>query len=119
MPSDALTALRGLDDILKLKPGEMTTGVWRRRRHFGHLAVQLAKRMGARCLQWPRATTVSRWPNVWGADTVVNGRKDDVEAAAPRSRQRPDAALVTAGGETADRALRAMKRTDASPTPTA
>jgi NADPH2:quinone reductase len=46
-----------------------------------------------------------------GADAVVNGRKNDVEAAA---RAFPpdglDAALVTAGGEATDRALRAMKK---------
>jgi len=45
-----------------------------------------------------------------GADAVADGRKDDVEAAvrafAPGGL---DAALVTAGGEATDRALRAMR----------
>jgi NADPH:quinone reductase-like Zn-dependent oxidoreductase len=45
-----------------------------------------------------------------GADVVVNGRTDDVAAAvqafAPAGL---DAALVTAGGEAADRALVAMR----------
>src|SRR5215468_6328054 len=44
-----------------------------------------------------------------GADAVANGRKDDVEAAA-RAFGGLDAALVTAGGEVTDRALRAMKK---------
>jgi NADPH:quinone reductase-like Zn-dependent oxidoreductase len=46
-----------------------------------------------------------------GADAVVNGRKDDVEAAARAFAPNGlDAALITAGGETADRALRAMNK---------
>src|SRR5882757_7194853 len=47
MPSDALTALRGLDEILKLKKGESLM-VFGAGGGIGHLAVQLAKRMGAR-----------------------------------------------------------------------
>src|SRR5258706_437974 len=44
-----------------------------------------------------------------GADAVVNGRKDDVEAAARAFAPGGlDAALVTAGGEATDRALLAM-----------
>ena len=49
MPSDALTALRGLDDMLGLKPGE-TLLIFGAGGGIGHLAVQLAKRMGARVL---------------------------------------------------------------------
>src|SRR2546426_1000393 len=49
MPSDALTALRGLDEILGLKKGE-TLLVFGAGGGIGHLAVQLAKRMGARVL---------------------------------------------------------------------
>src|SRR5438132_14225906 len=45
-----------------------------------------------------------------GADAVVNGRKDDVEAAARAfAPDGLDAALVTAGGEAAERALHAMR----------
>jgi NADPH:quinone reductase len=46
-----------------------------------------------------------------GADAVANGRKDDIEAAARAFASGGlDAALVTAGGETTDRALRAMRK---------
>src|SRR5882724_5338867 len=47
MPSDALTALRGLDEILGLKRGESLM-VFGAAGGIGHLAVQLAKRIGAR-----------------------------------------------------------------------
>src|ERR1700757_69940 len=49
MLSDALTALQGLDDMLGLKPGE-TLMIFGAGGGIGHLAVQLAKRMGARVL---------------------------------------------------------------------
>src|SRR4029079_19690715 len=46
-----------------------------------------------------------------GADSTVNGLQDDVEAAARAFAPNGlDAALITAGGETADRALRAMNK---------
>ena len=44
MPSDALTALRGLDEVLRLKSGESLL-VFGAGGGIGHLAVQLAKRM--------------------------------------------------------------------------
>lgn len=47
MPVDAMTALRGLDDNLKLQAGESVI-ILGAGGGIGHLAVQLAKRMGAR-----------------------------------------------------------------------
>src|ERR1700751_3668820 len=47
MPVDAMTALRGLDDTLALKPGESVM-IFGASGGIGHLAVQLAKRMGDR-----------------------------------------------------------------------
>ena len=46
---DVLTALSGLDDVLELKPNE-TLMVFGASGGIGHMAVQLAKRMGARVL---------------------------------------------------------------------
>src|SRR5262249_61987751 len=49
MPSDALTALQGLDDVLGLKQGESLM-IFGASGGIGHLAVQIAKRMSARGL---------------------------------------------------------------------
>src|SRR6266404_2089038 len=77
---------------------------------IGHLAVQLAKRMGARVLAVASGEDGVALAKRLGADVVVNGRADDVETAARAfALGGLDAALVTAGGETAERALRAMR----------
>jgi len=110
MPSDALTALRGLDELLQLKSGESLL-VFGAGGGIGHLAVQLAKRMGARVLAVASGDDGVALAKRLGADAVVNGRKDDVQAAARAFAPGGlDAALVTAGGETADRALQAVRK---------
>jgi NADPH:quinone reductase len=110
MPSDALTALRGLDEILQLKKGESLM-VFGAGGGLGHLALQLAKRMGARVFAVASGEDGVALAKQLGADAVANGRKEDVEAAARAFAPNGlDAALITAGGETTDRALRAMKR---------
>jgi NADPH:quinone reductase-like Zn-dependent oxidoreductase len=109
MASDALTALQGLDDKLGLKPGE-TLLIFGAGGGIGHLAVQLAKRMGARVLALASGEDGVALARRLGADVVVNGRKDDVAAAARAFAPAGlDAALVTAGGETTDRALAALR----------
>jgi len=84
-----------------------------------HLAVQLAKRMAPSArggFGEDGRALVKRL----GADAVADGRKDDVEAAARAFAPGGlDAALVTAGGEAADRALRAMGEKGAWRIPTA
>jgi NADPH2:quinone reductase len=110
MPSDALTALRGLDEILKLQKGESLM-VFGAAGGIGHLAVQLAKRIGARVFAVASGDDGVALAKRLGADAVANGRKDDIEAAARAfAPDGLDAALVTAGGENTDRALRAMKK---------
>src|SRR5271166_5837540 len=107
--SDALTAVQGLDDMLGLKPGE-TLLIFGAGGGIGHLAVQLAKRMGARVLALASGEDGGALARRLGADVVVNGRKDDVGAAARAFAPAGlDAALVTAGGETTDRALTALR----------
>ena len=79
MPSDAMTALRGLDDKLDLKQGEALM-IFGASGGIGHLAVQLAKRMGARVLAMASGDDGVALATRLGADAVVNGRKDDVAA---------------------------------------
>jgi NADPH:quinone reductase-like Zn-dependent oxidoreductase len=109
MPCDALTALTGLDDVLGLKHGEALM-IFGAGGGIGHLAVQLAKRMGARVLGVASGDDGVALARRLGADMVVNGRKEDVAAAARAFAPGGlDAALMTAGGEAADRALEAMR----------
>jgi NADPH2:quinone reductase len=109
MPSDALTALQGLDDMMGLKAGE-TLLIFGAGGGIGHLAVQLAKRMGARVLAVASGEDGVALARRLRADVVVNGRKDDVAAAARQFAPAGlDAALLTAGGEAADRALAALR----------
>jgi NADPH:quinone reductase-like Zn-dependent oxidoreductase len=110
MPSDALTALRGLDEILKLQRGESLM-VFGAGGGLGHLALQLAGRMGARVFAVASGDDGVALAKRLGAEAVANGRKDDLEAAARAFAPNGlDAALVTAGGQATDRALRAMKK---------
>ncbi len=110
MPFDAMTALRGLDDALQLKRGESVL-IFGANGGIGHLAVQLAKRMGARVLAVASGDDGVALANRLGADVAVNGRKDDVAAAARKFDPRGlDAALLTAGGDAAERALQAVRQ---------
>ena len=109
MACDALTALTGLDDVLVLKPGEALL-IFGAGGGIGHLAVQLAKRMGARVLAVASGADGVALAQRLGADIVVNGRTDDVAASAQAFAPAGlDAALITAGGDAADRALVAIR----------
>ena len=109
MSGVGLTALRGLDDTLALKPGESVM-IFGASGGIGHVAVQLAKRMGARVLAVASGEDGVELAERIGADVVVNGREGDVLAALRKfAPEGLDAALVTAGGEVADRALTALR----------
>jgi NADPH:quinone reductase-like Zn-dependent oxidoreductase len=81
MPVDAMTALRGLDDTLALKPEESVM-IFGASGGIGHLAVQLAKRMGARVFAVASGSDGVALVTRLGADAVVDGHKDDIVAAA-------------------------------------
>jgi len=103
MPVDAVTALRGLD-LLEIKPGSSVL-IFGASGGIGHLAVQLAKRMGARVLAVASGDDGVRLARECGADTAVNGREEDVAAAARGFAPGGlDAALFTAGGQAAEKA---------------
>lgn len=109
MPVDAITALLGLNDTLQLTEGGSLL-VFGAGGGLGHLAVQLAKRMGGRVFAVASGEDGVTLASRLGADGAVDGRKDDVVAAtrafAPDGL---DAALLTAGGEAAKRALEAVR----------
>ncbi len=106
---DGLTALTGLDDVLGLQPNE-TLMIFGASGGIGHMAVQLAKRMGARVLAVASGDDGVALAWQLGADAVVNGRKDDVVAASHKFAPNGlDAALFTAGGKTAQQAISTVR----------
>jgi len=104
MPFDAITGLRGLE-ALQLQPGQSLL-IFGASGGIGHLAVQLAKRMGVRVLAVASGDDGVRMVRTLGPDAVVDGRKDDLAAAAKAfAPQGIDAALITAGGDAAQKAV--------------
>ena len=95
MPVDAMTALRGLDDTLALKPDESVM-IFGASGGIGHLAVQLAKRMGACVFAIASGSDGVALVKKLGADVSVDGHKDDVAAAGRQfAPSGLDAALIT------------------------
>jgi NADPH2:quinone reductase len=109
LPADALTALTGLEKVMGLKAGE-TLMVFGASGGIGHLALQLAKRLGAKVFAIASGEDGAELSEKLGADRTVDGRADDVLSAAKEFAPSGfDAALVTAGGERTDRALSAIR----------
>jgi NADPH:quinone reductase len=103
------TALKGLDDVLHLKPGEKLILVGASGT-VGHLALQLATRMGAHVFAVASQEDGVRLAERLGAEAVVDGYTGDVEKAAREyAPDGFDAAFLTAGGEPAERALNAVR----------
>ena len=108
--ADGITALRGLDDQLRLVRGESLM-VYGASGGIGHLAVQLAKRMGARVLAVASGADGLELVRRLGADAAVDGKREDVAQAARRFAPHGlDAALVLANGKGLDPALAAMRK---------
>jgi len=108
LPTDAITALAGLE-VVNLQPDESVM-IFGASGGIGHLAVQLAKRMGARVFAAASGEDGVRLVKQLGADVVVDGRSDNVlDVAREFAPGGIDAALVTAGGEATDRALSAIR----------
>lgn len=109
LPIDAITALTGLDEVLGLKSGESIL-IFGASGGIGHLAVQLAKRMGARVFAVASGEDGVELVRRLGADAVVDGKRDDIAAAARQfAAGGLDCALVTAGGKHADAALQSLR----------
>jgi NADPH:quinone reductase len=110
LPTDALTALTGLEKVLRLKSGQSLM-VFGASGGIGHLALQLAKRLGANVFAIASGDDGVQFVKKLGADSAVDGRSNDVlNAAREFAPNGIDAALVTAGGEKTDRALSAIRK---------
>lgn len=100
-----ITALRGLEDVLALQQGESIM-IFGASGGVGHMAVQLAKYLGARVFAIASGEDGVAMVKQLGCDTVVNGREGDLTskafAFAPGGF---DTALFTAGGDIANAAV--------------
>lgn len=109
LPVDGVTALEGLGNALHLKPGESIL-IFGASGGIGHLAVQLAKRMGARVLavaSGPDGVEMVKGLNA--ADAVVDGHAQNLlQAARKFAPNGLDTALLTAGGNTANELLKTL-----------
>jgi NADPH2:quinone reductase len=110
LPNCAMTALRGLDDTLGLQRGESLV-VFGASGGIGHIAIQLAKRMGARVLAVASRSDGVELCRRLGADAVVEGHDGDVLAAVRAfAPDGVDAVLLTAGGHEAEKTLAAVRQ---------
>jgi NADPH:quinone reductase len=108
IPVTGLTALQGIDDVLRLKKGEYLaiTGA---SGGVGTVALQFAKLRGARVLAVASGKDGVALVRRLGADVAVDGHHGDVAAAlrdfAPGAL---DAVLALAGGEALERCMDAL-----------
>jgi NADPH:quinone reductase-like Zn-dependent oxidoreductase len=108
--ADGITALRGLDDRLRLAAGQALL-IYGASGGIGHLAVQLAKRMGARVLAAASGSDGVELARRLGADAAVDGKRDDVaRAARDLAPDGLDAALVLVHGESLEPALLTIRK---------
>jgi len=110
LPTDGLTALTGLEEVLDLQSGESLM-VFGASGGVGHLALQLAKDLGANVFAIASGDDGVQLVKKLGADIAVDGRRENVLNAARKFASNGiDCALVTAGGDKTDEALSAIRK---------
>jgi NADPH:quinone reductase-like Zn-dependent oxidoreductase len=108
MAVDAITGLRGLE-ALDVSAGTSLL-ILGASGGIGHLAVQLAKRLGARVLAVASGDDGVALVRHLGADVVIDGHQGDIAAAARDFAPGGlDAVLLTAGGDAAQKAVDAVR----------
>jgi len=104
-----LSALQGIDDVLNLKAGEKLI-VHGAAGGVGTLAVQFAKLRGVKVLATVSDDAGAALVSRLGADVVVNGRTEDIAAAARRfAPDGVDAVLGLAGGDPLEHCIDALR----------
>ncbi len=103
--ADGITAMIGLQDVLSLQAGQKLL-IFGASGGIGHLAVQLAKRMGAQVFAVASGEDGVALVKRLGADDAVDGKQGDVAGALDKfAPGGADAALVLANGRGLDEAL--------------
>lgn len=106
---DAITAMSGLDGALSVGAGD-TLLLFGASGGIGHLALQFAKRIGATVFAVASGEDGTNLAQDLGADGATDGKSGDpVGEARSFAAEGFDAALVTAGGGTADELVRLVK----------
>lgn len=109
IPVSGLTALKGIDEALRLQNDE-TVIIHGAAGGVGTLAVQLAKLRGARVLATADGQEGLALVRKLGADTAVDARHEDIAAAARRfAPEGVDAVLALAGGDGLDQCVTALR----------
>jgi NADPH:quinone reductase len=109
MPITGLTALQGIDDVLRIKRTE-TVIIHAASGGVGTLAIQFAKLRGARVLATASGEDGIELARKLGADAVVDGRHGDVVTETRHfAPQGADVVLAFAGGDGLDAALEALR----------
>jgi NADPH:quinone reductase-like Zn-dependent oxidoreductase len=99
---DGAVALRGLDDILAVKPDEKLM-IFGASGGIGHLAIQFARRMGAQVFAVASRADGVALARRLGANAVVDGHSGDVAVSAREFAPNGfDAALITVRGQVAE-----------------
>src|SRR5213076_3611706 len=99
VPTTGLTAIQGIDDVLHVKRGEAVV-IHGASGGVGTLALQFAKLRGARVLATASGRDGLAAVRRLGADAAVDGKKQNITAAARRfAPDGIDAIFATAGGK--------------------
>jgi NADPH:quinone reductase len=110
IPTTGLTALQGIKDALRVRMGESVI-IHGGSGGVGTLAIQFAKLRGARVLATASGADGVALVRGLGADMAIDGRHDDVAAAALRfAPAGVDAVLALVGGDALERALETVRR---------
>lgn len=105
-----LTALQGVDDTLAIQPDE-TVIVHGASGNVGMLALQFAKMRGARVLATASGNDGIKFVRRFGADAAIDGKSDDILAAARDfAPDGVDAVLAFTGGKELTRCLDALRK---------
>ena len=108
--TNGLTALQGVDDALRVRKGENVI-VHGASGGVGTLALQFAKWRGARVLATASGRDGVALARRLGADAAVDGKREDLRAAARRfAPDGVDAVLAFAGGKSLAVCLDALKK---------